>query len=156
MEGDRVQLWVSPFKRVIKLRRKGNPSPRIVGPFDIYSPLGEVAYNLTLPPSLSIVHPVFHVSMLLKYVSDESHLLSLNSLELDLDFSCEDEPITIFYRHVWRFRTKEISLVKVERKHHLVGEATWKKKIYMCARYPQLFKASSTFCWFIFRDKHGF
>ncbi|TYK04048.1 pol protein [Cucumis melo var. makuwa] len=32
------------------------------------------AYRLALPPSLSAVHDVFHVSMLRKYVSDPSHL----------------------------------------------------------------------------------
>ena len=84
----------------MKLRRKGNPRFRFIGPYDILSRVGQMAYNLAIPPSLSVVHPVFHVSMLLRYVSDESHVLSLNSLEFDPDLSFEDEPITIFHRHV--------------------------------------------------------
>ena len=39
-------------------------------PFEILERIGSVAYKLALPPSLSSVHDVFHVSMLRKYISD--------------------------------------------------------------------------------------
>jgi len=41
--------------------------PRFVGPFRVVRRIGPVAYELSLPPSLSRVHPVFHVSKLKKY-----------------------------------------------------------------------------------------
>ena len=75
MEGDHVWLQVSPRKGVIRFGKKGKLSPRFIGPFQILSRVGEVAYKLALPPSLSAVHPVFHVSMLRKYIPDESHVL---------------------------------------------------------------------------------
>ncbi|MDV3150461.1 MAG: hypothetical protein Q8828_02325, partial [Candidatus Phytoplasma australasiaticum] len=63
---------------IITEATKGKLSPRFIGPFEILSRVGEVAYKLAWPPSLSAVHPVFHVSMLRKYIPDESHVLSLD------------------------------------------------------------------------------
>jgi hypothetical protein len=40
--------------------------PRYVGPYQILSKHGEVAYQLSLPENLSVVHDVFHVSQLKK------------------------------------------------------------------------------------------
>ena len=48
----------------------GSYPPRFIGPFEILERIGEVAYRLALPPQLSGVHDVFHVSMLRKYEPD--------------------------------------------------------------------------------------
>ena len=65
--GDKVFLKVAPMKGVLRFERRGKLSPRFVGPFEILERIGPVAYRLALPPSLSTVHDVFHVSMLRKY-----------------------------------------------------------------------------------------
>ena len=44
-----------------------------------------MAYKLAILPSLSVVHPVFHVSMFQQYISDESHVVSLDYVELGPD-----------------------------------------------------------------------
>ena len=75
IEGDHVWLRVSPVKGVIRFGKKGKFSPRFIGPFEILIQVGEVAYKLALPPSLSAFHPVFHVFTLRKYILDESHVL---------------------------------------------------------------------------------
>ena len=62
--GDRVFLRVSPMKGVMRFGRRGKLSPRYIGPFEILRTVGEVAYELALPPAFSAIHPVFHVSML--------------------------------------------------------------------------------------------
>jgi len=54
-----------------------------------------VAYKFYFPPNLSAVHPMFHVSMLRKYVSDESYVLSLDSLVLSPDLPFEEVPVAI-------------------------------------------------------------
>ena len=58
MEGDHVWLRVSPMKSVMRFGKKGKLSPRFIGPFEILSRVGEVAYKLSLSPSLStVVYP---------------------------------------------------------------------------------------------------
>ena len=66
MVGERVLLKVSPMKGVMRFGKKGKLSPRYIGPFEIVERIGEVAYQLALPPELSGVHPTFHISMLKK------------------------------------------------------------------------------------------
>ncbi|XP_069145628.1 uncharacterized protein [Solanum lycopersicum] len=125
MKGDHVLLRVSPIKSVMRFGKKGRLSPRFIGPFEILSRVGKVAYKLALPLSLPAVHPIFHVSMLRKYITDESHVLLLDSVELGPELIFEEEPITILDRHVRKLRTKEIASVKVQWKHRSVGETTW-------------------------------
>ncbi|CAA0819856.1 Unknown protein, partial [Striga hermonthica] len=70
------------------IRKKGKLQPRFIGPFDILERFGDIlerfgvtAYRLALPPELSGVHNVFHVSMLRKYVYDLSHVVNFDELE---------------------------------------------------------------------------
>nr|GFA60572.1 DNA/RNA polymerase superfamily protein [Tanacetum cinerariifolium] len=62
--GDHVFLKVSPARGVRRFGIKGKLSPRFIGPFEILDRVGEVSYRLALPPQLSHVHNVFHVSLL--------------------------------------------------------------------------------------------
>ena len=156
MEGDHVWLRVSPVKSVMRFGTKGKHSPRFIGPFEILSRVGEVAYKLALPPSLSAVHPIFHVSMLRKYIPDESHVISLDSVELGPDLTFEEDPIAILDRQIRKFRTKEHVSVKVQWKHRSVREATWETESDMRARYPQLFEASGNYFYSMFEDEHDF
>ena len=73
--GDLVFLKVSPMKGMMRFGRKGKLALRYIGPFEIRSKVGEVAYRLVLPPELSRIHLVFHMSILRKYISDPSHIL---------------------------------------------------------------------------------
>ncbi|XP_070040181.1 uncharacterized protein [Nicotiana tomentosiformis] len=51
---------VSPMKGIIRFGRKGKFSLRFIGPFEVLRRIGEVAYELALPPSVLGVHPVFY------------------------------------------------------------------------------------------------
>ena len=94
-EGDLVFLKVSPMKGVIRFGKKGKLAPRYIGPFKIRSRVGEVAYRLVLPPELSRIHPVFHVSMLRKYIADPSHVLQPQTVEISEDLTYEEFPVSI-------------------------------------------------------------
>ncbi|XP_070041055.1 uncharacterized protein [Nicotiana tomentosiformis] len=93
--GQRILLRVSPMKGVMKLSKKGKPRRRYVGPFEIHERVGEVAYRFVLPPSLSTVQPMFHVSMIPRYYGDPSHVLDLSSVQLDKDLTYDEEPMAI-------------------------------------------------------------
>jgi hypothetical protein len=64
--GDFVYLKVSPMRGTRWFKVKGKLTPRYVGAFKIVDRRGGVAYQLELPPELSDVHDVFHVSQLKK------------------------------------------------------------------------------------------
>ena len=64
--GDNVFLKVLPMKSVMRFGRKGKLSPRFVGPFEILERVGTLAYKVALPPSLSKIHNVFHISNLME------------------------------------------------------------------------------------------
>ena len=83
-------LKVSPMKGVMRFGKKGKLAPRYIGPFEINSRVGEVAYRLVLPPELSRIHPVFHVSMLRKYIPDPSHVLQPQTVEISEDLTYEE------------------------------------------------------------------
>ena len=71
--GDHVFYKVIPKRGVVRFDKRGKLSPRFIGSFEILERIGTVAYRLALPPSMSGVHEVFHVSMLRKYTPDPAH-----------------------------------------------------------------------------------
>ena len=73
--GDHVFRKVSPMKGRVRFGKKGKLAPRYIGPFEILERIGLVTYRLALSPDISQVHPVFHISMLRKYISDPSYVL---------------------------------------------------------------------------------
>ena len=72
--GDKVFLKVSSWRKILRFGKKGKLSPRFIGPYEVLERIKQVAYRLTLPPELAKLHDVFHVSMLQRYLSDESHI----------------------------------------------------------------------------------
>ncbi|KAL0561310.1 hypothetical protein IC582_001733 [Cucumis melo] len=138
--GDKVFLKVAPMRGVLRFERRGKLSPRFVGPFEILERIGPVAYRLALPPSLSTVHDVFHVSMLRKYVPDPSHVVDYEPLEIDENLSYTEQPVEVLAREVKTLRNKEIPLVKVLWRNHRVEEATWEREDDMRSCYPDLFE----------------
>jgi len=63
-EGEHVFLKVSPVTRVGRALKSRKLTPKYLGPYQILKKVGPVAYQIALPPSLSNLHPVFHVSQL--------------------------------------------------------------------------------------------
>ena len=72
---EKVFLKISLWKGVVHFGKHGKLSPRYVGPYEVIEKLGPIVYRQALPPKLSKIHDVFHVSMLRRYKSDPSHIL---------------------------------------------------------------------------------
>src|SRR5262249_52642124 len=102
------------------------------------------AYRLALPPNLSGVHNVFHVSVLRRYVTDPDRVVELEPMRLKENLTYEEHPVKILDRKVQKLRNKEIKLVKVLWRNHTHEEATWEAEDEMRRGYPDLFAESGT------------
>ena len=141
--GDKVFLKVSPWKKILRFGRKGKLSPRFIGPYEILKRLGPVVYRLALPLELAKLHDVFHVSMLRRYRSDSSHILPVQDIQVQEDFTFDEEPKAILDREIRQLRNKQVPLVKVLWQHHGMEEARWEPELTMRVQYPQLFSSGN-------------
>jgi hypothetical protein len=89
---------------------------------------------------MSGVHPMFHVSMLRKYLKDPEHRMEVEPviIEKDLTIKCHLVRILDFSQHVMRNRT--IKYVKVLWTNQSEWEATWELEDSMREEYPELFE----------------
>ena len=132
-------MKVSPSKGIHRFEKKGKLSPRYIGPFEVLERVGPVAYCIALPPELSQVHNVFHVSMLRKYVHDPTHVIDHHPLAVNEDLSYVERPIQILDRREQVLRNKVIPLVRVLWQNHTWEESTWEHEDEIRDRYPYLF-----------------
>ncbi|KAG8485711.1 hypothetical protein CXB51_019027 [Gossypium anomalum] len=123
--GDKVFLKVSPWKKVLRFGKKGKLSLCFIGPFEVIERVGPLAYRLALLIELEKIHDVFHVSILCRYRSNLSHVISQTEVEIQPDMTYGEEPVKILAREVKQLRNKSIALVKVLWNRHGVDEATW-------------------------------
>ncbi|XP_027152088.1 uncharacterized protein LOC113752155 [Coffea eugenioides] len=127
----------------MRFGKSGKLSPRYVGPSEILDRVGPLAYRLALPPILSRIHNVFHVSQLRKYVLDPSHILEDQLVEVKKNLSVEEVPLRIVDRKDQVLRRRTIPYVKVQWTNHAPREATWELDEDMRNRYPYLFDQDS-------------
>jgi hypothetical protein len=90
--GDFVYLKVLPTKGVQKFGIKGKLAPRYIGPYEIIKACGPVAYKMKLPPKLSAIHNVFHVSQLKKCVRLPTEVIAEADVEIEPDLSYQEYP----------------------------------------------------------------
>ena len=142
--GDHVFLKVIPKRGVVRFGKRGNLSPRFIGPFEILERIDTVAYRLALSSSMIGVHEVFHVSMLRKYTPDLAHVVDWGQIEVDTDETFEEEPVCIVDSRDQVLRRKTVRLVLVLWRHYGVEESTCEREDTMRATYPFLFRDECT------------
>ena len=121
---DHVFLKVMPKRGVARFGKRGKLAPRYIGTFEILERVGTIAYRLALPPSLSGVNKVFHVSMLQKYTPDPTNVVDWGEIVVDTDGTFEEGPVRILDIRDQVLRRKTVRLVKVLWQHQGVEEAT--------------------------------
>nr|GEY47343.1 hypothetical protein [Tanacetum cinerariifolium] len=134
--GDHVFLKVSPTRGVRRFGIKAKLSPRFIGPFEILDRVGEVSYRLALPPQLSHVHDVFHVSLLRGYKYHPLHVITCPLDQIRTDLSYVEEPEAILDRQDEIMRKKTIPFVKILWRNHPEREATWETEESIWTSYP--------------------
>ena len=74
--------------------------PRYVCPYKILKRLGKVAYELDLPAELCVVHLIFHISLLKKFVGDPTSIIPLESVAEKDSLTYEEVPVETLDREV--------------------------------------------------------
>ena len=131
-------LKVSPVRGTLRFGQKGKLARRYIGPYEILSKVGDVAYRLAFPPELSRVHNVFHVSMLKKYVPNPSHVLQHEPLEIREDALYVEKPVKIIDTKEHELRNRTIHWVKLQWENHELEEATWELTDQVKRKCPHL------------------
>jgi hypothetical protein len=115
---------------------KGKLAPRYIGPYEIIEACGPVAYKLKLPPKMSAIHSVFHVSQLKKCVRLPTEIIAEPELEIEPDLSYQEYPSKILdckERSTW---AKSIKMYKIQWSNHSEEEATWEIEEFLCSNFP--------------------
>jgi hypothetical protein len=127
--------------RHFKLR--GKLAARFIGPFKNLEKRGEVVYQLELPPQLSDMHDVFHVSQLKKYLRVPKEQLPMEDLDAKEDLSYQEYPVKILETSEGVTRNKKIKMCKVQWSHHTEEEATWEREEELKVEFPSFFSDPS-------------
>jgi len=138
-EGDHVFFRVTLVTIVGRALKSKKLTPRFIGLYQISERVGTVAYIVSLPPHLSNLHDVFHVSQLRKYVSDPSHVIPRDDVKVRDNLTIETLLVRIEGCEVKKLRGKEIPLVKVVWGGAAGESLTWELESKMLESCPKLF-----------------
>ena len=111
--GDHIFLKVIPKRGVVRFGKRVKLSPKFIGPFEILERISVIAYRLALPPSMSGVHEVLHVSRLRKYTPDPAHVVDWGQIEVETDGTFKEGPVCILDSRDKVLRRKTVRLVRV-------------------------------------------
>ncbi|WVZ93410.1 hypothetical protein U9M48_039390 [Paspalum notatum var. saurae] len=117
-EGDHVYLRVSPMKGVHQ-------------------------FGLELPPHLTAVHDVFHVSQLKKCLRVPEEKIDTSQIQIEPDLTYEEHPIKILDQKQRTMRRRAINFYKVQWSNHSEEEATWEQEEFLQARYPGFLRSTA-------------
>jgi hypothetical protein len=134
--GDHVYLKVSPTKGVQRFGIKGKLAPHYIGPYEIKEACGPVAYQLKLPPHMSAIHDVFHVSQLRKCVRLPTKVLPKPELEIERDLSYQEHLVKVLDQKERSTRARSIRMYKIQWSNHSEEEATWETEDFLCSHFP--------------------
>jgi hypothetical protein len=137
--GNHVYFKVSPMKGTKRFGVKGKLAPRYIEPFPILEKCGTVAYKLNLPPSLTGVHNIFHVSQLKKCLKAPVDVVLPDVAPLEADLSYPTHPTKILDQKDRVTRRKTIKFFKIQWSNHSKKEATWESEDFLRSRHPDYF-----------------
>jgi hypothetical protein len=134
--GDFVYLKVALMTGLRHFKVRGKLTSRFIGPFKIFEKRGEVAFQLELPPQLSDVHDVFHVSQLKKCLCVPELQLPMEDLDAKEDISYQEYLVKILETSERVTRNKNIRMCNVQWSHHTKEEATWEREEELNVEFP--------------------
>jgi hypothetical protein len=126
--GDFMYLKVSPMRGLHYLKVWDKLVTRFIEPFKILEKRVEVSYQLELPPQLSDVHDVFHVSQRKKYLCVPEEQIPMKDLDAKEDLSYQEYTVKILETSERVTQNKKNKMCKVQWSHHTEEETTCKEK----------------------------
>src|SRR4051812_10958306 len=141
--GEYAYLRVTLMRGTHRFGIKGKLAPRYIGPFRILSRSGPVAYRLELPPNLSQVHDVFHVSQLRRCFKDPIREVEHDMIELQQDLTYQEHPSRILDQSERKTRNKTTKFLKVQWSNHSEDETTWEREDCLREESPDLFTSTT-------------
>nr|GEU58580.1 hypothetical protein [Tanacetum cinerariifolium] len=129
-KGEFVLVKLQPYRQVsVANRLSVKLNPRYYGPYEVLARVGPIAYKIKLPPS-SLVHVVFHVSFLRRFIGPLPAAVSeLKEVPEPLEIPSDPQPKKILEERVitkGKYRPKTEVLIKWIGQP--LGEATWENK----------------------------
>ncbi|XP_070055401.1 uncharacterized protein [Nicotiana tomentosiformis] len=130
-----VYLKLQPYRQTsIALRKNLKLSSKYYGPYQILARIGQVAYKLELPPD-SKVHPVFHVSLIKRKVSNRVVVQTvLPSTSEDGQFLVKS--VAILQRQMVKKNNATAIKVLVQWSNLPPEDATWEDYHFIKAKFP--------------------
>ncbi|WVZ93772.1 hypothetical protein U9M48_039729 [Paspalum notatum var. saurae] len=119
---DFVYLKVSPMRGIREIQHQGKVSSRVL------EKKGVVAYKLELPPGLTGVHDVFHVSRVKKCLRVPEEEAPTEGLDVREDLTYTEHPVKILDTARKSYREQEDQNVRVRWKHHTKRRLLGKEK----------------------------
>ena len=98
---------------------------------------------MELPPHLSKVHDVFHVSQLRHCFSDPIREVDHETLDLQDNLSYREYPVRIHDQAERTTQRRNLKFLKVQWSNHSQKEATWEREDRLRLEYPALFPTTS-------------
>jgi hypothetical protein len=122
-----------------RFKIRGKLAPRYIGQLKILEQRGEVAYQLKLPPQLTDVHDVFHVSQLRKCLRVLEEQMPLEELTIGKDLTYQEYPVKTLGTSEKVTRNNRYKMCKVQWSNHIKDEATWEKEDQLKAKFLDIF-----------------
>jgi hypothetical protein len=91
------------------------------------------------------VHPVFHVSMLRKYIRDLELKIEADPIIIQQDLTIDAQPVRVLEFSERVMHNHTIKYVKILWSNQTEREATWELESTMRNKYPDLFETSKFF-----------
>jgi hypothetical protein len=138
-----VYFKVLPMRGLRRFKVRGKLAPRFIGPFKIFEQKDKVAYQLEMPPQLSVVHDVFHVSRLKKCLRVPKEQVPLEDMVMSEDLTYQEYLLKLLEmseRVTWN---RKIQMCKVQWRHLTGEEATWEREVELKAEFPNFFTEPS-------------
>lgn len=134
--GDLVFLKLQPYRQnSVALRRNLKLNSRYYGPYPIIRRIGLVAYELKLPKG-SLVHPVFHVSLLKKKIGDAA-IASSKLPMTDKEGRMQIVPIAILYRKMMKKDNQAVTAGSIQWSNLYPEDATWEDLEDLQKQFPE-------------------